>query len=291
MDVRATTAADAAALAQLAPNVDPGVLADGIGAIAEEDGRALAILVADAGGTVRGLAIDEQAWGSGVFRKLSEHVLDELERRGVQTVRIEVPAGDAQRIATLERIGYRPERLVLAAPLQELRARLEPEPAGRSYGAVYVQSDDAAPLLRTLGRFVPRLADAQLTEPRDGWIQVTDPQMDADPRLLRRVGHELSVVSAGVVFVLGVEDDAVVRYALLDRGSLIDEYLSVPEYYGPLPSGDVVALSANPTAVARLTGADPGAVRAVCRTVTSPSDLPPADALLRQIAEVVGLWA
>ncbi len=33
----------------------------------------------------------------------------------------------------------------------------------------------------------------------------------------------------------------------------------VPEHYGPLPPGDVVALAANPTVVQRLTGADPRA--------------------------------
>jgi hypothetical protein len=33
-----------------------------------------------------------------------------------------------------------------------------------------------------------------------------------------------------------------VRYALFDRGGAVDEYASVPEYRGPLPPGDVVAL-------------------------------------------------
>ena len=42
---------------------------------------------------------------------------------------------------------------------------------------------------------------------------------------------------------------------------MLDEYLSVPEYYGPLPSGEVVALGSNPTLVERLTGADRRGVR------------------------------
>ncbi len=40
---------------------------------------------------------------------------------------------------------------------------------------------------------------------------------------------------------------------LFERGRIVDEYLSVPEFYGPLPPGDVVGLAANPTVVARLT--------------------------------------
>ena len=70
---------------------------------------------------------------------------------------------------------------------------------------------------------------------------------------------------------------------------MVDEYLSVPTYYGPLPKGDELALSANPTLVARLTGADHDAVRRVARNATSPSELPPAAELHDAIARLMGL--
>jgi hypothetical protein len=76
---------------------------------------------------------------------------------------------------------------------------------------------------------------------------------------------------------------------LYDRGSVVDEYASVPEYAGPLPPGEVVALGANPTVVARLTGADPARVRQVARTAGSPAELPPALDLHRQIADLMGV--
>jgi len=63
----------------------------------------------------------------------------------------------------------------------------------------------------------------------------------------------------------------------------------VPEYFCALPPGDVIALGANPTVVARLTNADPSRVRAVARTATSPAALPPAQDLYRQIADVFGV--
>ena len=63
----------------------------------------------------------------------------------------------------------------------------------------------------------------------------------------------------------------------------------MPEYFGPLPPGDVVALGANPTVVARLTGADRGALRAVARTADSPAELPPAPELSRELAAVLGV--
>ena len=90
-----------------------------------------------------------------------------------------------------------------------------------------------------------------------------------------------------VVLAIALERGAVVRYALLERGRMVDEYLSVPEYYGPMPPGDVVALGANPTVVARLTGADPKQVRAAARTAVSPGELPPAPELLAEIARAM----
>ena len=40
---------------------------------------------------------------------------------------------------------------------------------------------------------------------------------------------------------------------LFERGRMVDEYLSVPTYYGELSTADELSLSANPTLAARLT--------------------------------------
>ncbi|MBA3717900.1 MAG: hypothetical protein H0W87_06710, partial [Actinobacteria bacterium] len=55
-------------------------------------------------------------------------------------------------------------------------------------------------------------------------------------------------------------------------------------YYGPLAPGDAVALGANPTVVARLTGAEPREVRRIARTAPTAAGLPPAPELLAQLA-------
>ena len=75
----------------------------------------------------------------------------------------------------------------------------------------------------------------------------------------------------------------------LERGRVVDEYLSVPEHYGPLPPGEVIALGANPRLMARLTGAEPDAVRAIARTARSPAELPPAAELLAELAGLFGV--
>ena len=81
------------------------------------------------------------------------------------------------------------------------------------------------------------------------------------------------------------------RFLLFERGRMVDEYLSVPTYYGELSKADELSLAANPTLAARLTGADPARVRAVARIASSPAELPPARELLAQIADVLGLEA
>jgi hypothetical protein len=88
---------------------------------------------------------------------------------------------------------------------------------------------------------------------------------------------------------MGLEEGKVVRYVALERGRVVDEYLSVPEHYGPLPPGEVIALGANPRLMARLTGADSEAVRAVARTGKSPEELPPASELLADLARLFGV--
>jgi hypothetical protein len=70
---------------------------------------------------------------------------------------------------------------------------------------------------------------------------------------------------------------------------MVDEYLSVPAYYGPLPKGDELALAANPTLVSRLTGADREDVKRIARNAARPDELPPAEELYEQIARLMGL--
>src|SRR6185437_3150518 len=122
-----------------------------------------------------------------------------------------------------------------------------------------------------------------------GWVRVRSDMTDADPARLKSLAKELSYTTGGVVLSLGIERGAVVRYDLFDRGSDVDEYLSVPEYYGALPPGDAYALGANATVLGRLTGADPRRVREIARTAASPGELPPAQELYEQIASVIGL--
>src|SRR5581483_7503876 len=147
---------------------------------------------------------------------------------------------------------------------------------------------------RAIAKYLPRIgrsASTEVRQPRNGWTRVDDELTSRDPKALRRLGRELSYALGAIVLTLGIEESAVVRYVLWDRGGVADEYASVPEHFGPLAPGDVVALGANPTVAHRLTGADPERVRTVARTAASVEELPAPEELHRQLAEVLGLEA
>jgi hypothetical protein len=168
----------------------------------------------------------------------------------------------------------------------------EAEERSSSHGSVHLQTDDQSAVVQLVSRLVPRVfrsAGTVVSAPRNGWIAVYDEVIDRDPHQLARLGRELSNASGLVSFTMGVEDGKAVHYIAFERGRTLDEYLSVPEIRGPLPPGDAIALRANPTVVARLTGAQPGSIRSVARTAASPDELPPADLLLRELSLAIGL--
>lgn len=168
-----------------------------------------------------------------------------------------------------------------------------PGPGGRSSSAsIHVRSLDTEVVERTARQFVPRLGRSggtAILPPRDGWIAVYDELCDRDRKAHRRLAEELSVRRGVVAVALSVEEEEVVRMLLFERGRLVDEYLSVPDYYRPLPSGEALALAVNPTLVARLTGADAGAVRAIARTAAAADELPPPGDLVAELGALLGL--
>jgi GNAT superfamily N-acetyltransferase len=213
-----------------------------------------------------------EARGRGVGTDLIRAAAEQLGSDAVLELDVLESNAGARRL--YERLGFRTVERTLAL---EVRPRRE---GGPTYGAVHVQTDDVDAVQRNAAKVLH--ADAQVTL-GSGWVRV-----DAEPDKLRNLARELSFTS-GVAVALSVEEGAVVRYLLFDRGSMVDEYASVPEFHGELPPGDVIALGANPTVVARLTNADPARVRAVARTAASPEELPPAEDLYRQIADVFGV--
>jgi ribosomal protein S18 acetylase RimI-like enzyme len=263
--------------------------------IAEHDGKPAGLAVAEKAGVRVGylssLYVRPGARGNGLAKELVRAIVGRLAAQGVEVLELDVLASNAEARAVYDRWGFTPVQLSLGAPLAALEQRLA-RVSGPTFGSVHVQTDDLGAVERAVQKALPRLgrsAGTSVTGPRNGWVAVHDELLDREPKLLHRLAKELSYAAGGVVLAIGVEEGAVVRYALFDRGGAVDEYASVPEYFGSLPPGEVVALGANPTVLARLTGADPTRVRELVRTAASPAELPPATELIETIAGVLGV--
>lgn len=258
---------------------------DEIVLLADEDGLAVARRRGERLGFLELVYVRPQARRSGLGAKLVREVAARLREAGADMLELEVLASNADARAIYERWGLKPVELTLCAPVAELEQRLAPA-AGPTFGTVHVQTDEVEKVRHAATKVLHSEPDVQ---PYEGWVRMRSDATDADPERLKALAKELSYVTGGVVVSLGVQQGAVVRYDLFDAGSDIDEYQSVPEFFGPLPPGDAWSLGANATVVARLTGAEPHRVREVARTADSPADLPPAPELYEQIAAVMGL--
>jgi ribosomal protein S18 acetylase RimI-like enzyme len=262
-------------------------------ALDDEDtlvGFALARRRAPGFGTLTDLYVQREHRRSGVGTDLMRDVLTAFREQGVHHVDLEVVAANGVARSLYARWGMREEVIVMAGAIADLEEKLGRQEAG-SFGSIHLQTDNLSAVEQAVRQFVPRLPGGSrgslLAPPRNGWTAVYDDVCDRNPDMLRRLARELSDRLGAVVLLLGVEREELVRMILFERGRIVDEYLSVPEFYGPLPPGDVVGLAANPTVVSRLTGASPDAVRRVAITAAAPADLPPAREQLAAFADVM----
>ncbi len=267
-----------------------------IALVAEDEGRPVGFALArnrgSGYGTLTDIYVSRDARRSGIGTELMREVLSEFRSQGVTQLDLEVLASNAVARSLYARWGLRDEVIVMTGAIPDLEAKLGAQESS-SFGSIHLQSDDLTLAEQAVRQFLPRIPGGSrgslVAPPRNGWIGVYDEACDRNPDLLRQLARELSNRTDAVVCLLGLERQELVRMILFERGSIVDEYLSVPEFYGPLPPGDVVGLAANPTVVARLTGAEPAEVRRIARTAPAPADLPPAAELLTALAGAMGI--
>jgi ribosomal protein S18 acetylase RimI-like enzyme len=253
--------------------------------LGDENGLAVARRRGDRLGFLEVVYVRPEARGGGLAAELVRETVTLLREAGAEMLELDVLASNAEARAIYERWGLKPVELTLGAPLAELEQRLA-RPDGPTFGFVHVQTDDVEKVKRDAVKVLRLEPDVEV---EGNWIRVRSDPTDADPEQLKALAKELSYTTGGVTLSLGIQLGTVVRYDLFDRGADVDEYQSVPEYYGALPPGDAYALGANATVVGRLTGADPRRVREVARTAASPGELPAAQELYEQLATVMGL--
>jgi ribosomal protein S18 acetylase RimI-like enzyme len=270
-------------------------MADGGGAVfaAEDDGELVGFLEAAAPEPARWhvetVHVRAGARRRGVAKELLRACAASAREHGVAHLSLEVLTSNQLAEGVWRRLGFEPVELLMIQSLDALEARLGDAPEGPSRASTHVQTDDRTSVERAVGQFIPRLDDPDVHDASGGWIRIVDPVFDVDRDAHSRFARDLSDRLGAVVVALALERGAVVRLRLYERGRMVDEYLSVPTYYSDLDMSDQLALEANPTLVARLTGADREEVRRVAQTADSPADLPPAESLYADLARVMGL--
>jgi len=273
------------------------IVESGLGWLAERDGAAVGMILARRRGPrvgrITDLYVRPAARRAGVAEALTRAVAVRFAADGIDTVDLEVMASNTAARATYARWGFRDEVLVLAVPVAALADRLGETDVAASFGSIHAQTDDTDVILKAVEMFVPRLPGRSkgsiVTSPRNGYVTVYDDVCDRDPAMLRRLAKEISSRTGLVTITVGVEEEALVRMILFDRGGIVDEYASVPEFHGALPPGEVIALHANPVVVERYTGASQASVRAAAPVASAPADLLPAPELLAGLAAALGL--
>jgi ribosomal protein S18 acetylase RimI-like enzyme len=244
-------------------------------------------------GHVTDVYVHPQERRRGVARALMARIVEALREKGVAHVGLDVRVENHGAKALYDRLGFVEEERFLATSIATVLHRVAGEEKEQpSFGSTHVQTDDETSVARAVERFLPRLgrsSKTKVTPVRNGWISIYDELCDRDREAHRRFGAELSERLGVPSVALRLEEMTVVRYYLFERGRMVDEYLSVPTYFGQVSKADELSLAANPTLAGRLTGADPAQVRARVRTASSPIDLPDGPDLLEQVAAVLGI--
>ena len=201
------------------------IVREQVAVLAERDGDAVGFALAKMKGSKLGFVSDlyvvPDARRERVAQALTREAVAALSARGAEAIQLEVQVDNGDARSVYERWGFRETLLTLTADAGELEQRLgrdEPQP---SVGRVYAQTDDVNAIERATAQFIPRMGRSGRTvvePPRNGWICVDDELCSGDPKLLRRLAQELSYRTGGVVLSLGIEEGAVVRYVLFERG-------------------------------------------------------------------------
>ncbi len=233
------------------------------------------------------LFVRPRARREGVTKALLRACVEVAREHGSAMVSLEVLFANEIGRAVWQRLGFSDVWAGMAQSVDALDARLAAVETGEARAVTHVQSDDSVSVERAVAQFIPKL-EAPVVSTHESWIRIADPLLDRDREAHGRLARELSERLGAVTVALALEG-VVVRFRLYERGRMVDEYLSVPTYYNVLSKGDELALAANPTLVARLTGADRDEVKRVARTAASPAELPPAGELYEQIARLMGL--
>jgi ribosomal protein S18 acetylase RimI-like enzyme len=136
---------------------------DGVGLIAEEDGRAVGFVFCVLGDTGRKTAhvtdiyVRPDSRNKGIGRALLAGILEPARSAGLDHASLEVLIRNSDARRLYERLGFTPMDVFMVAPLGALADQLASDERPASAGSLHVQTDDEAGVERAVQQFLPRL--------------------------------------------------------------------------------------------------------------------------------------
>src|SRR5262249_54565797 len=124
--------------------------------LADDVGLAVATKTDERKGFLDILYVKPEARRTGVAADLLREAANRLRELGADVLELEVLQSNVVARGIYEHWGFTPVELTLAAPIDNLLARLS-HSAGPTFGAVHVQTDDADAVSHYVDRVLPRL--------------------------------------------------------------------------------------------------------------------------------------
>jgi hypothetical protein len=104
---------------------------------------------------------------------------------------------------------------------------------GASFTNYHVRKADAAACAKALTTLIS--SRALVTDSKDGWTTVYDERSDSqDLEVLRELAKGISLKLKTAVIATMVHDSDIFVYLIYERGKLIDQFDSKPDYFGPV---------------------------------------------------------
>jgi hypothetical protein len=152
-----------------------------------------------------------------------------------------------------------------------------------------VRSDSMPAVLKALGPLIE--SRAYVSPPQAGWVTVYDEASDdQDDTIIQELGTGLSRALTTTVLAFLLHDSDIFRYWLFQKGELIDEFDSNPEYFGNrVDEKTLRRLRGNTAALLPLcrAGTTPAQIDAVLHDPDAPSGM--ADDILSDLVELLDI--
>lgn len=134
-------------------------------------------------------------------------------------------------------------------------------------------------------------SSAYISPELNGWVSIYEGNSESqDDQIIKTLGTTLSTDLQTAVIAFLIHDSSVLYYWLFEDGTLIDQYVSIPDYFGPVP--DAEKLAARGEAGKLLRHCAPGTDIAQIEQLLHPEDMVVfAEETLEELAGLLGIAA